>query len=174
VATLNGERILIVGPSFLRAAALCSVLTCHTLSCSYQVGGVPRFHRQCRGQEDRRRLCHLRCKENPPRWAPKRGGAHLRQAEDFYDRFLAGNDFAINATAACRATRRIKSRISESRNPKTGKPNRRLQTFFLFLSYSHVAYLDYGGVPFRPFPRRCPRDGGTLQAFRCPPPRPVP
>jgi hypothetical protein len=42
---------------------------------------------------------------------------------------------------------------------------------FFALSCSHVAYLDYCGVPFRPLPRRCPRDGGTLQAFLCPPPR---
>jgi hypothetical protein len=26
---------------------------------------------------------------------------------------------------------------------------------------------------FKPFPRRCPRNGGTLQAFLCPPPWPV-
>jgi len=40
--------------------------------------------------------------------------------------------------------------------------------FFLVLSYSHEAYLDYGGAHFRPFPRRCPRDSGALQAFLCP------
>jgi len=46
--------------------------------------------------------------------------------------------------------------------------------FFWLIHYSHTTYLDHGEVMYSPFPVRCPRDGGTLQAPLCPPPRPVP
>jgi len=46
--------------------------------------------------------------------------------------------------------------------------------FFLFNHYSHATYLDHGEIMYSPFPVRCPRSGGTLQAPLCPPPRPVP
>jgi hypothetical protein len=59
-------------------------------------------------------------------------------------------------------------------NAGDGRASELFDVFGFVLSYSHVAYLDYGGVPFIPFPRRCPHDGGTLQAFLCPPPRTIP
>ena len=46
--------------------------------------------------------------------------------------------------------------------------------FFLFIHYSHATYLDHGEDMYSPFPVRCPRSGGPLQAALCPPPRPIP
>jgi len=38
------------------------------------------------------------------------------------------------------------------------------KVFFLFDHYSHATYLDHGEIMYSPFPVRCPRGGGTLQA----------
>ena len=38
------------------------------------------------------------------------------------------------------------------------------QFFFLFIHYSRATYLDHGGDMYSPFPVRCPRSGGSLQA----------
>jgi len=47
--------------------------------------------------------------------------------------------------------------------------------FFFVQSYSHAAYLDYGGVHFCPgFLSAVRGSGGSLQAPLCPPPRPIP
>ena len=46
--------------------------------------------------------------------------------------------------------------------------------FFLFIHYSHATYRDHGGIMYSPFPVRCPRGDGMLQAPLCPPPWPVP
>jgi len=35
---------------------------------------------------------------------------------------------------------------------------------FLFNYYSHATHLDHGEIMYSPFPVRCPRGGGTLQA----------
>jgi len=58
-------------------------------------------------------------------------------------------------------------------NADTGSP---LQgaPFFLFNHNSHATHLDHGEIMHSPFPARCPRSGGTLQAPLCHPPRPVP
>ena len=45
---------------------------------------------------------------------------------------------------------------------------------FFFIHYSRATYLDHGESMYSPFPVRCPRNGGSLQAPLCPPPRPVP
>ena len=45
--------------------------------------------------------------------------------------------------------------------------------FFLLNHYSHATYLDDGEIIYSPFPVRCPRGGGTLQAPLYPPLRPV-
>ena len=39
-----------------------------------------------------------------------------------------------------------------------------LGAFFLFIHYSHATHLDHGEDVYSPFPVRCPRDGGSLQA----------
>jgi len=44
----------------------------------------------------------------------------------------------------------------------TSEKNRKL--FFLFIHYSHATYLDHGEDMYSPFPVRCPRSGGSLQA----------
>jgi len=36
--------------------------------------------------------------------------------------------------------------------------------FYLFIHYSHATYLDHGEDMYSPFPVRCPRSGGSLQA----------
>ena len=36
--------------------------------------------------------------------------------------------------------------------------------FYLFIHYSRATYLDHGGHMCSPFPVRCPRSGGSLQA----------
>jgi len=45
-----------------------------------------------------------------------------------------------------------------------GKKGNRYCGFFLFIHYSHATYLDHDEIMYSPFPVRCPRGGGTLQA----------
>ena len=47
---------------------------------------------------------------------------------------------------------------------------RHCPVFFLFIHYSHATYLDHGEIMYSPFPVRCPRSGGSLQAPLLPPP----
>ena len=46
--------------------------------------------------------------------------------------------------------------------------------FFLFIHYSRATCGYHGEDMYSPFPVRCPRSGGSLQAPLCPPPTPVP
>jgi hypothetical protein len=57
----------------------------------------------------------------------------------------------------------VEVEVGEDSSAVNGVETMAVLFFFFVLSYSHVAYLDYGGVLFKPFPRRCPRDGGVLE-----------
>jgi len=82
------------------------------------------------------------------------------------------SEFVDGKTVSYEAPEGISSEIGGG-NKKLFGGERKFCGFFFVLSYSHEAYLDYGGIHFSPFLRRCLHNGSTLQAFLCHPPRPI-
>jgi len=86
----------------------------------------------------------------------------------FTNRSSEPNSYILFSPPACRSN-------SEAHHAlRVISPHPRYKFFFFCLFIARMRPMEMMARIYSPFPVRCPRSGGSLQAPLCPPPRPVP